>query len=229
MRKPFDEKTVRERVLAYAEKSETMARESRLCRELRSISEEARFRILKEFYAIDHRRALSLVYWCIDNPAYCESFLREGLLKAHDTRIRLYVKFLAPKLDWESFFQVLEETLAIYPEGVCRALFWVKRSSFGESIPYDEWQQDEWQQALSRIRAIQNDERYVAAYNRMHPPQVPIVTETKPETKPEIKRDPGTTPVYRANQHSRFGQARAIQYRRVIRPKTNQHPRPETP
>jgi hypothetical protein len=188
-----------------------------LCRDLRSLPEEARFQILKELHATDYPRALILVYWCIDSPMYCEAFLRDGLLTADPTGIKSYVRQLGPKLDWPRFFQVLQEMLAVYPEGVCRAIYWVRPDSFGERLS-----EEEWQQVLKVIRAIQSDERYIAALERFFSPVLPKAREGT-----AIVRKPGKTRTYSGNRHARFGEARAIQYRRVIREKTNRL-RPET-
>ncbi|MBC7806015.1 MAG: hypothetical protein H7145_07675 [Akkermansiaceae bacterium] len=206
MRKPLGEEAVRGRIRDYDMKADTWVHESRLCRDLRSLPEEARFRILKDLHAVNFPRALILVYWCIDSLDYCETFLRDGLLTADPQSIRLYVRHLAPKLDWQYFFRVLEEMLATYPEGVRRAVYFVRRESFGEHLP-----DDEWQQVTGRVRAIQSDERYIVACRLISPPDVWQGTE--------IKRDPGVTPLYRRNQRARFGEAREMQYRRVIRPK----------
>lgn len=217
MEKGLNEEAVRQRVRHYCGKADTWARESRLCRDLRNLPEEGRFRILKELHADDYPKALILVYWCIDSPAYCEAFLRDGLLTADSTGVKWYVRHLAPKLGWPGFFRVLQEMLAVYPEGVRRAIYWVHPDSFGERLS-----DEEWQQVVRVARTIQSDERYIAELERFFPPALPEAWKGT-----TIQWEPGTTPIHYNNRHVRFGEVRAIQYRRVIREKTNR-PRPET-
>ena len=109
----------------YAERRRDSRWENKLANELRSYTEDERFRFLTDLMVAHPAVALDLARRCLTETASFESLLETALVGADASSMRYWLECVVPRLGFRRVARLLDNFRGEFPESVAKAAYWL--------------------------------------------------------------------------------------------------------